>query len=746
MNWTITSSSIPDIVFNPVGFRQTVNLLQIKKDEAAFKRVCEDIKKRHAELDAHLDFLARANNVMTQEIRNSLKALDPYENTEAVESDVEKMHLASDNQFLRVTFRCLGVLRGLFEGFRALVSTLDPQGLYIPKEGLDGLDDSLEGVQKMHAIVQLNGRALERYVGALFGIDATKKHILDYAYEIVQVLDGYHRALVKRHSTDGLEIHGNPVLTDVAMSIFENVDAHGEIEAGDDPNRVSAYTRRKAQILARAVDDEPLRGFIRKLGSFLEYLKSALRSAWHWGDTLKMIFAKHVNAALDRWERPYVRLPSKAEFDSAVQHISDLDPNLVKYKDRAVMLTADERMHHQFVNQTLAKMVEIMSGDEDGVHEKLIKYVLERRAEMARRSRDENTFYVCKIGEGNRFKQIPPGMLTVVPGERPNVSIDEIWGSGFDDIRDHIDSIEMGAKWHDLFVATSPSRSADKSNVLMIGPQGCGKSQVLRAVGADRGSVAVFAQGSDFLTCWLGEAEKNPKRMFEGAARLQKETGKHVYILIDEADSVMKKQEEKRHGEVDLTLEFQICMDGVVHYPKITVVAATNSPARMPMTMIRRFSKVLIVGELDQEARKKILRHYAGFMPLKGFSDRHWDHAALRLEGATGDVIRKVVDHVWRQKMTWFVKHQAERADEMLKWLSADVRFDIAEFAQARREEFKRLLGPHVHIEPVDVERSVDLHLKNVGIQGEIRTAKAVYKEAHELLDSLDSSGLIVAS
>ena len=719
-----------------------MNLVQIKKDEPAFKAVCEDVKRRHAEVDSHLDFLARANNVMTQEIRASLRAADPYENTESVESDIDKMHLASDNQFLRVTFRSIGTLRGLFEGFRSLVATLDPQGLYIPKDGME-MDDSLEGVQKMHAVIQLNGHALERYVGALFGINATKKHIVDYAYEVVQVLDRYNKALVKRHSTDGLEIHGDPVTTDVEMSIFDNIDSSGEIEAGDDPDRVSAYTRRKAQILARAVGDEPLRSFVRRQGAFLDYLKGALRAAWEWSDKLGKVFAKHVAEASQKWDPPYLRVPTKGEFDTVLQHVSDLDPSLVKYKDRAVLLTADERFTNKFMNQTLARMAEIMAGED--APEALIQYVLERRSELSKRNRDENSFYVCKIGEGNRFKQVPPGMLSVVPGERPSVSLDEIWGSGFDDIRDHIESIEMGAKWHDLFVATSPSRTADKSNILMIGPQGCGKSQVLRAVGADRGSISVFAQGSDFLTCWLGEAEKNPKRLFEEAARLQKESGKHVYILIDEADSVMKKQEEKRHGEVDLTLEFQICMDGVVHYPKLTVVAATNSPARMPMTMIRRFSKVLIVGELDKADREKILRYYVGFMPTNGFDDRHWGHAAMRLDGGTGDVIRKVVDHVWRQKMTWFVKHQPERAEELLKWLNADVKFDISEFGKARRKEFKRMLGPHVFIEPIDLEKSVNLHLKNVGIQGEIRTAKAVYKEAHELLDSLDSSGLIVA-
>jgi len=741
MNWNL-SSSASTVSFGPAMFRESVSIVQIKKDEAAFARICESVKERSRTLDSYMDPLARANNVMSQEIRSSMKLINQHDATEGLEDEkLETAHLASDNQFLRVSFRALSLVRDLFRASLGLVKVLDPQGLYLPPDGMDSIEAD---VQKMQQFAHLNGQALERYAGALFGISAVKAHTLDYAYEVIKVLDGYYRDLVKRHSIDGLQIHGDPILTDVALSIFENIDLHGEIDAGDNPDSVSAYTRRKAQILARALSDEPLGSFARKQGYFIQFLCGALYDVWGWSEKLEKVFAKHIAAAANRWEPPYARVPQRAELEVALQNIADMDPSLVKYKDRAVLLTPEERFQNKFVNETLAGIVEILRSDDPEAPLKVVQYVLQRRAELGRHNLGENTFYICRMGVKNQLNEKAHGQLTVVPGERPKVSIEEIWGSGFQEIKEHVESIELGSKWHDLFVATSPSRTADKSNVLMIGPQGCGKSQVLRAIGADRGSISVFAQGSDFLTCWLGEAEKNPKRLFEGAVKLQKESGKHVYILLDEADSVMKKQELKTSGEVDLTLEFQILMDGVVHYPNLTIVAATNSPGRMPMTMIRRFSKVLIVGELCEEDRRRILKHYVEFMPTKGFEDRHWAYASQRLDGATGDVIRKVVDHIWRQKMTWFVKHQPERAEEMLKWLNSDSKFDISEFPPARRQEFKRMLGPHVHIEPVDLDKSVDMHLKNVGINGEIQTARATYKEAHELLDSLDSSGLIL--
>lgn len=728
--------------FGPSMFRESVNIVQIKKDEAAFKRVCDSVKERTRVLESYLEPLVRANNVMTQEIRQSIKLVNQHDGTDGLEDKkVEQMHLASDNQFLRVSLKALMAMKDLFQASLGLVKVLDPQGLYLPEDGMDEIESD---VQKMQVFAQLNGAALERYAGALFGIGAMRAHVVDYAYEVVKLLDGYYRDLVKRHSIDGLQIHGDPILTDVALSIFENIDSHGEIEAGDNPDSVSAYTKRKAQILARALSDEPLGSFARKQGYFIQFLCGCLYDAWGWSDKLGKVFAKHVDAASQRWEPPYSRLVQRTELDTALQNIADMDPSLVKYRDRAVLLTPEERFQNKFVNETLAGIVKLLREEDPEVPIKVVQYVLKRREELGHHNLGENTFYVCRMGVKNQLNEKEHGKLSVVPGERPKVSIEEIWGSGFQEVRDHVESIELGSKWHDLFVATSPSKTADKSNMLMIGPQGCGKSQVLRAIGADRGSISIFAQGSDFLTAWLGEAEKNPKRLFEAAVKLQKESGKHVYILLDEADSVLKKQELKSSSEVDLTLEFQILMDGVVHYPNLTIVAATNSPGNMPMTIIRRFSKVMIVGELSEEDRRSILRHYVDFMPTKGFEDKHWNYAASRLADATGDVIRKVADHIWRKKMTWFVKHQPERAEEMRKWLNADSRFDISEFPPPRRQEFKRLLGPHVYVEPADVDRSVDFHLKNVGIQGEILTAKRTYKEAHELLDSLDSSGLII--
>lgn len=261
----------------------------------------------------------------------------------------------------------------------------------------------------------------------------------------------------------------------------------------------------------------------------------------------------------------------------------------------------------------------------------------------------------------------------------------------------------------------------------------CGKSEVLRGVGAHRGSVGIFAVGSDFNTCWAGEAQKNPKRLFEAAIKLEKETRKHVHILIDEIDSVLNNDKEMTN-HFNLRLEFQLLMDGVVHYPRITIWGATNNIERIPMPMLRRFSKVVICGELDQATRVKTLRHFVEHMPTSSYTDSAWESQAKRLEGATGDVIRKIVDHVWREKMSRFVAEQPEQAEALRRWLSAGEAFTISEFTPKRRAAFHEILRPQVAITPDDLDRSIDLHLDNVAIHSEIETAVRTYENARKFL------------
>jgi hypothetical protein len=156
------------------------------------------------------------------------------------------------------------------------------------------------------------------------------------------------------------------------------------------------------------------------------------------------------------------------------------------------------------------------------------------------------------------------------------------------------------------------------------------------------------------------------------------------------------------------------------------------------MPLIRRFNKVMIVGELTSEDRAKLLERFSRTLPLDGFDERTWARFADRLDGATGDVVRKVVDHVWRDCIDAFTRNHEEAALAVTKWLSVQGPdggpLDIGKFTEAQRAELRGRLLKHVKVTPRDMEGSIEAHLKNAAVRAEIETAKAVYREAKEMV------------
>lgn len=708
--------------------KEGLNLF-IKKTEEFTDKVDEQVK----DLSRSYNDLLQQLRLSTREKTNSFRPILDQIN----DLDNDFGHTIGGKDFLTVAFSCLTSIQKGHHLLLAVANDLYPKELLLSDEKMIGKPKTATDLQHMMYEVQLNSPAMHRFVAGLRQVDSVKAAVVTLQGDVSRTLEKYYRALLHRHSVEGLEIFRDAIVTDVAMSVYENVDSHGEIQDGKKPDEVSAYTLHKAEVIAEALKQGLVADFINHPGKFIEFIQENFKFLWESAKLLTDLFkdeSDSVKSILEIRERT-AKIPDY-EFDNLISQMKDLDPRNVAYKEKATVLSSEERFNIKFRNETLKEVVRLMT-DSTATATDLIKYILTRKAELKEYFQGENSFFVCKIGNGNPFTGDAPGGLTVVPGERPRATLDEIIGSGFAEVKSFIKTVDAAAKWHDLFLATSPSKTTDKSNVLLIGPQGCGKSEILRAVASDKKSVGVFAQGSDFLTCWKGEAEKNPKRLFEAGLRIQKESKKHVHFLIDEIDSVLRKQEFIQHGETNLSLEFQILMDGVVHYPNLSVWGATNSPEKIPMPMIRRFSGLIIVGELDQKDRVQLLKQFvAGYLPISNFSDEVWERAALRLEGATGDVMRKVADHLWREKMSNFVHNHMKEAYSLVEFLNENDKFQLSTFDDKKRFNFKQKLGRFVQITPDDLQNCVTQMLQNVGIRSEIDTAIATYKSAKSYLTS----------
>ncbi|HSX22881.1 MAG TPA: ATP-binding protein [Gaiellaceae bacterium] len=755
----LSRALLPSAVeLNPVKFYALIDLATpasnaaSKKERAVLDQMISAMDALCDQIDRDVDNLAQINNNLLSEVRQTTRRKhNPFKTAQETEDDFTDLrHTASGRTFMHVIFNVASVIRMAYHELKDVAESLRPPKFLLVGKRVPEALETIEQLQAFSVQFEMNRAALNRYTEGVFRAEKVKTLVVNAGRRIVELLDEYYGALLHRHTVDGVKVHVDPVTTDIAISIYENVDSSGEIADGKKPDEVSAYSIRKASIVADAIKKGLVGEFIKTPARLLEFIKTHLVALWQTGEQLAAAVGPGAerlrtllgSEAKKSWQIHARELLGEAEFQQALIFLDDLNPQRITAKDKTGLLTAEERFEMEFKNATIAQVAKRLHDSTCSTQD-LIEHILARKHELHVYYQDVNSFYVCKLGNGNPFTGEAPGALTVVPGSKPVVDMNDVVGAGFDQVRTFVEQIRKSARWHDLYLATSPSKSADKANALLIGPQGCGKSEVLRAVGGDKKSIGIYAQPSDFLTCWKGEAEKNPKRLFEEALRIQKESKKQVFILIDEVDTILNDDHARGgFGATNLTTEFQQLMDGILQYPHIAVWAATNHPERIPMPMIRRFSKVAIVGELDQADRVKLLKHFVGFLPIADdFSDQAWADAAERLDGAVGDTIRKVADYVWREKMTYLVDHHPDLAEQLVRFLNEREQFDLSRFDSGRRKTLHGKIRDRVAVRPKDVLDSVEIHLGNVAIRSEIQTAKETYARSKMFLAGINARG-----
>ena len=157
--------------------------------------------------------------------------------------------------------------------------------------------------------------------------------------------------------------------------------------------------------------------------------------------------------------------------------------------------------------------------------------------------------------------------------------------------------------------------------VLFHGPPGTGKTLMARALAAqsskDSNTKITFymRKGSDILSKWVGEAERQLRLLFEQAASTQPSI-----IFFDELDGlapVRSSKQEQIHSSIVSTL--LALMDGMDSRGQVVVIGATNRPDSLDPALRRggRFDREFYFGLPGKEARLKILQiHTKGWKNL----------------------------------------------------------------------------------------------------------------------------------
>lgn len=148
--------------------------------------------------------------------------------------------------------------------------------------------------------------------------------------------------------------------------------------------------------------------------------------------------------------------------------------------------------------------------------------------------------------------------------------------------------------------------------VLLVGPPGCGKTLLAKAVAGEAGVPFFSISGSEFVELFVGVGAARVRDLFR---RAQQQAP--CIIFIDELDALGKARGISplaSHDEREQTLnQLLVEMDGFDPKRGLIVLAATNRPEILDPALLRpgRFDRQILIDRPDVRGREEILKVHA---------------------------------------------------------------------------------------------------------------------------------------
>ena len=232
--------------------------------------------------------------------------------------------------------------------------------------------------------------------------------------------------------------------------------------------------------------------------------------------------------------------------------------------------------------------------------------------------------------------------------EKPGLRFDDI--AGLEEVKEQI-RLKM------IYPFLHPEK-AKKYNVrsgggiLLYGPPGTGKTMIAKAIAGELEATFFAIAPSEILNKWVGESEKNIRKLFDTARRSER-----AIIFLDEVEALTPPRRSSESGGVMQRVVPQILneLDGFDRKEGHTLLflGATNEPWNIDPAMMRpgRLDEKIYLGLPDEPARRKILELNMKEIPVS--EDVDLDSVAHRLEGYSGADIaylcRKVAETVFEK-------------------------------------------------------------------------------------------------
>ncbi|MBS3069690.1 AAA family ATPase [Candidatus Micrarchaeota archaeon] len=234
------------------------------------------------------------------------------------------------------------------------------------------------------------------------------------------------------------------------------------------------------------------------------------------------------------------------------------------------------------------------------------------------------------------------------------------------------------------------------NGILLFGPPGTGKTLLMRALSKELKIPFYYVKGSNLLSEWYGQSERNVSDIFKKARKQAP-----CVLFFDEIDSIGKKRDSYSNDDVAprILSVFLEELDGFKSQNKVIVIGATNAPQQLDPALTRpgRFDKIIYMHLPDAPARAEIFKvHISGvpheaeidFGKLGRITERY---SGADIKNICTEATRMAAREAMAQKMV--VPLRTEHLLAALKAIRPSTTIDSLEEYEKFRLDFERRSG-----------------------------------------------------
>lgn len=190
---------------------------------------------------------------------------------------------------------------------------------------------------------------------------------------------------------------------------------------------------------------------------------------------------------------------------------------------------------------------------------------------------------------------------------------------------------------------------AQPRGVMMYGPGGTGKSLFAKLIAVNTGRPTFVVAGSDIMSMWFGNAEKNMAKLIATALDKAKGDPGGAVIFFDEADTLLGAEGENTRP---IVTEFKTRYDAL-KAENIVIIVATNDPSAFHDSgVVRRMGLPIYVGLpshddmydlVDHFIREKTAACHRSNLPAELLSASEWERIYPRIAIFAPDNVRNLI-------------------------------------------------------------------------------------------------------